>query len=98
MIDDIGGPPRGPLRDALLDAIARRIDADAGIVWRTDWPDWGDCGKRVEVELHDGGRALGRLAADVWFTGEDEIPLFVIETEAGEVSFATMTRWREVNQ
>jgi hypothetical protein len=61
------------------------------------WPDWRDSGRRVEVEK-DGVRLTGRLVADAWFTGEDEIPVFEVELDGGgSVSFTACDRWGYLN-
>lgn len=63
----------------------------------TDWPDWKDDGRRVEVEPEDGRTVQGELfVADFFADGEgDEIPIFEVRTDDGaEHGFAANKRWR----
>lgn len=63
----------------------------------TDWPDWKDAGRRVEVELEDGRTVQGELfVGDFFPDGEgDEVPVFSVRDDAGqEYSFAANKRWR----
>lgn len=61
-----------------------------------EWPDWQDAGKRITMRLESGQEVTGKLyVADVFFTGEDEVPVFGVKTGAGEeVSFANGVTWR----
>lgn len=63
---------------------------------KTGWPDWPDEGKRVEVEFDNGMMVQGTLDIDdVFFTGEDEVPVFFVITDDGKKqSFADANRWR----
>lgn len=67
--------------------------------WSDEFPDWRDTNEQVEVEMHDGRTVVGTLvASDVWFDGEDEVPIFSIKLDNGtEVGFADMKRWRSVS-
>jgi hypothetical protein len=62
----------------------------------SDWPDWQDAGKRVEVEYDDGSTVIGTLTInDFHFNGEDETPEFSINADDGtEQSFVMNRRWR----
>jgi hypothetical protein len=62
----------------------------------TDWPDWKDAGRRVEVELEDGSTVQGDLlVADFFPDGEgDEVPMFEVAGDGGGHSFAANKRWR----
>jgi len=63
----------------------------------TDWPDWKDAGRRVEVELEDGLTVQGELfVGDFFPDGEgDEVPVFSVCDDAGqEYSFAANKCWR----
>lgn len=62
-----------------------------------DWPDWQDAGRNVRLQFND-REVIGSLyVEDVGFTGEDEYPIFVVATEAGEkVDFASADNWRFV--
>lgn len=58
------------------------------------WPDWKDAGREVEV-TKDGQTRCGTLAVDdVFFDGEDEVPLFVVEVGDEKVTFADHDAWR----
>jgi len=68
-------------------------------IWTTtDWPDWKDVGRRVEVELECGETVLGELFVDdFFFDGEGEVPIFAVRTDDGkERGFAANKRWRFV--
>lgn len=61
----------------------------------TEWPDWQDTGKRVEIQFADGRLACGRLEAEEFFTGEDEVPVFTLRGDDGTLhSFVDHKRWR----
>ena len=47
------------------------------------WPDWKDSGRRCSI-LIDGAVVMGEVVADdVFFTGEEEVPIFNINTDDG---------------
>lgn len=57
----------------------------------TDWPDWKDSGRRVEVELEDGRTVQGGL----FVSDFSPVPVFEVRDDAGhEHSFAANNRWR----
>jgi len=63
----------------------------------TNWPDWKDCGRRVEVEFDDGWTVQGDLfVSDFFQDGEgDEVPVFGVHADDGvEYSFADGKHWR----
>lgn len=65
--------------------------------WReSDWPDWGDAQKRVEIQRYNGSTIRGVLEIhDVFFDGESEIPGFIVRDDEGNKrSFADNKRWR----
>lgn len=65
----------------------------------TDWPDWKDAGRLVEIERDDGTVATGNLEVDDFFPdgAGDEVPVFVVASEDGiRHSFADNRRWRFV--
>lgn len=71
---------------------------DATGDWRTIFPDWGDSGKRAEVDMGDGRILVGELAAtDVGFDGEDEYPYWSLLIDGEYVDIAAMERWRPLN-
>lgn len=48
-----------------------------------DWPDWKDSGRRCSIII-DGNVVFGEVVADdFFFTGEEEIPIFHINTDDG---------------
>jgi hypothetical protein len=54
-----------------------------------DWPNWGDTEKRIRLLMGDGSLIEGRLEAEEFFDGEDEIPVFYVRTDGDAlVSFA----------
>lgn len=61
-----------------------------------NWPDWQDSGKNVEIKMRDGRILCGQLfAEDEFFTGEDEVPLFMVVLEDGQkISFAECEEWK----
>ena len=59
------------------------------------WPDWQDVGRRVDMLMDDGLPFSGVLSADEFWTGEEEIPVFSVMLDSGDiVSFAEHNRWR----
>jgi hypothetical protein len=66
--------------------------------WRDTFsnaPGWLDVGKMVEVRCADGRAARGRLEADAYFNGEDEIPIVSIAGVA--TSWFDFEEWRVVD-
>lgn len=63
--------------------------------WGDDWPTWQDVDRHVEV-LTKNEWYRGRLIVeDTVFDGEDEIPLYAVETPSGlELQFADHEAWR----
>jgi hypothetical protein len=60
----------------------------------SEWPDWKDVGRQIQLTMPDGESVIGRLCADEFWTGEDEIPVFMVETLDGRcVSFAEADHW-----
>jgi hypothetical protein len=51
--------------------------------WFEDSPGWEASGRSIELLLEDGTAATGILAADEFFTGADEIPVFTVLTRDG---------------
>lgn len=74
---------------------------DLSLPWADEqaWPDWKDSGLRVLMKLPGGRLVSGVLfAGDEFWTGEAEVPLFRVITDAGEdLSFADHEAWRFVN-
>jgi hypothetical protein len=69
--------------------------------WRStfdDWPDWEDGNKPIEARLEDGRIVQGVLRVDDFFPdGEGgEIPIFIVEVYEEKISFADVTRWKEL--
>lgn len=64
--------------------------------WRpnTEDPDWQDSGRMVEVRHADGMVRSGRLIAEAFFTGEDEVPVWSIESEGEVLSFYDFAEFR----
>ena len=64
-----------------------------------DWPNTEDEGKLIRVVYEDGTIIVGILVCDDWwFTGEDEIPIYVVEYPASpeakeRVPFADHKEW-----
>lgn len=60
------------------------------------WPDWRDAGKRVELRMPDGQILRGELIIeDVFFNGEDEIPMFAVTLDDGSrASFVDAEEWK----
>jgi len=45
----------------------------------SDWPDWTDAGKRVEVKLESGVTVRGELIVDDFIPSDSgEVPLFIV--------------------
>jgi hypothetical protein len=57
-------------------------------------PEWKDAGRRVEAEYEDGSAVIGNLAADEFFDGVNEYPVFTIEDDASAVHPFVCKRWR----
>lgn len=59
------------------------------------WPDWCDGGKSVEIRIgcH---LIVGKLyVGDFFFNGEEEVPLFEVQTEHGiNYYFSSQDDWR----
>lgn len=63
----------------------------------TDWPDWEDEGKRVEIERDDGTAVVGTLEGVELFPPEDAnaIPMFLVISDDGtQHPFEVHRRWR----
>lgn len=66
--------------------------------WTTQWPDWRDAGRRVELDLGD-GYIQGELFVEDFFPDGDggECPVFGVRADDQvEHSFASHERWRYV--
>lgn len=60
-----------------------------------DFPDWGDSGRQVEILLKDGSIVAGDLeASDVWFDGENEVPIFSVRHNGQSIPFVGHEKWR----
>lgn len=66
----------------------------------TDWPNWTDAQKRVEIQKDDGTIIKGVLEIDeVLFDGESEVPVFIVRDDVGNKrSFADNKRWRLLDE
>lgn len=54
-----------------------------------DWPHWQDSGRRVDIKLKSGSIISGKLEIIDQTPGPDELPIFKIRTDAGDLeSFA----------
>lgn len=65
----------------------------------TEWPDWTDAGRRVEVDLEDGRTVQGELFVADFFPDDqgDEVPMFQVRSDDGKAhEFAANKRWRFV--
>lgn len=61
----------------------------------SDWPDWQDGGKRIEVRYKGGLIATGVLEIKDMTPGPDEAPIFIVRKDDGaEASFVDADYWR----
>jgi len=57
-------------------------------------PDWQDVNKRISV-LKGTMTLSGTLCAEAFFTGEDEVPVFYVQTDDGQrLSLYEMDGWK----
>lgn len=62
----------------------------------SDWPDWKDAGKRVEVKLESGVTVRGELIVDDFFPDGNgcEVPMFMVLGDEGtKHGFAANKGW-----
>jgi hypothetical protein len=62
----------------------------------TNWPDWQDTGKFVEITMPDGRIFVGRLMANDMTPGPDEAPIFTVHSEKESLDFCDADSWRFV--
>ena len=58
------------------------------------WPDWKDSGRTITVEI--GGKLISGIlyADDEFFTGEDEVPIFIVKTKDNkQYPFVEADKW-----